>query len=155
MRVGLFVILFCLCPLTLTAQSLPEWQRVYTFDESTIEMNTSLVTFISRDVTRVRFRWTFNRPQLLRGFRIEQYQSQLEVMEFNCSRSQYRPYHTTFYDSAGDIVRINDSPGKWRPIDSGSMIEKLFVPGCELIRSKTEVKPQPEKDAQLKNVGTR
>jgi len=152
MRVGLFVIVFCLCPLTLTAQPLPEWQRVYTFDESTIEMNTSVVTLISKDVARIRFRWTFNQPQLLSGFRIEQYQSQLEVMEFNCSRSQYRRYHTTFYDSAGDIVRISDSAGKWRTIDPGSMIEKLFVPACKLIREKTEVKPPPDKDAQLEKV---
>ncbi len=148
----IFLIVFCLYPLTLTAQSLPEWQRVYTFDESIIELNTSLVTLISKDVTRVRFRWTFNQPQLLSGFRIEQYQTQLEVMEFNCSRSRYRPYHTTLYDSAGNIVRISDSPGEWRTIDSGSMIEKLFVPGCNLIRAKTEVKPPPDKDAQLNKV---
>jgi len=152
MRVGLFVIVFCLYPLTLIAQSLPEWQRVYTFDESTIEMNTSLVTLISRDVARVRFRWTSNQPRLLDGLPKEQYQSQLEVMEFNCSRSQYRPYHTTFYDSAGNIVRIDDSSGEWRRIVSGSMIEKLFVPGCKLIQEKTEVKPKPDNEAQLEKV---
>jgi len=152
MRIGLFVIVFCLYPLTLTAQSLPEWQRVYTFDESTIEMNTSLVTLISKDVARVRFRWTFNQPRLLDGLPKQQYQSQLEVMEFNCSRSQYRPYHRTFYDSAENIVSIDDWPGKWRTIDSGSMIEKLFVPGCKLIQGKTEVKPRPDKEAQLEKV---
>ena len=151
MRVALFVVVLWLYPLTLTAQSLPEWYRVYTFDESTIEMNTSLVTLISKDVSRVRFRWTFDQPQLLDGLSKEKYQSLLEVMEFNCSLKQYRPYHFTFYDSAGNIVRIDDSPGKWRTV-TASMIEKLFVPGCELIRKKTEVKPRLVEEVQLEKV---
>ena len=152
MRVAVFVVILWLYPLTLIAQSVPEWYRVYTFDDSTIEMNTSVVTSISKDVTRVRFRWTFDQPQLLDGLPKEKYQSQLEVMEFNCSVKQYRPFHFTFYDSAGNIVRIDDSPGKWRPVTPGSMIEKLFVPGCELIKRKTEVKPKLEEEAQLEKV---
>ena len=152
MRVALFVVVLWLYQLTLTAQSLPEWHRVYTFDESTIEMNTSLVTLISKDVSRVRFRWTFDQPQLLDGVAKEKYQSQLEVVEFNCSLKQYRPYHFTFYDSAGNTIRIDDTPGTWRPVTPGSMIEKLFVPGCELIKSKTEVKPRLDEEAQLEKV---
>lgn len=152
MRVALFIFILGLYPLTLTAQSLPEWQRVYTFDESTIEINTSLVTVISKDVSRVRFRWTFQQPQLLDGLPKEQYQSQLEVLEFNCSQKQYRPYHFTFYDSAGNILRTDDSPGKWRRVPLGSMIEKLFVPGCELVKSKTELKSKSDEKAQLEKV---
>lgn len=153
MRVALFVVVLGLYPLTLTAQTLPEWQRVYTFDESTIEMNTSLVTLISKDVTRVRFRWTFDQPQLIAGLPKEQYQSQLEVMEFNCSRKQYRSYHTTFYDSAGNMVRIDDSPTQWRPVMSGSMIQKLFVPGCALVEKRAAVnKPRPVEEVQVEKV---
>ena len=44
-------------------------------------MNTALVTFISKDVTRVRFRWTFDQPQTLSGEPETKYQSVLEVME--------------------------------------------------------------------------
>src|SRR6185503_13534511 len=126
MRVMLFVIVLTLHTIALNAQSLPEWYRVYTFDESTIEMNTSLVTSISKDVSRVRFRWTFNEPQSLDGTPEIKYQSQLQVMEFNCKLNSYRPYHLTFLDSAGDIVRINDSPSEWRRVPHGSMTEKLF-----------------------------
>ena len=74
-------------PITVSAQSLPEWYRVYTFDESTIEMNTSLVTSLSKDVSRVRFRWTFNEPQSLDATPEIKYLSQLEVMEFNCKQN--------------------------------------------------------------------
>jgi hypothetical protein len=152
MRLMLFVVILWLYPLTLSAQSLPEWYRVYTFDDSTIEMNTSIVTPISKDVSRVRFRSTFDQPQLLDGLPKEKYQSLLEVLELNCSLKQYRPYHFTFYDSAGNVVRIDSSPGKWRPVTSSSMIEKLFVAGCELIKKKTEVKPRPDEEVQLEKV---
>jgi hypothetical protein len=153
MRVVFVVVVWLLYSATLTAQSLPEWDRVYTFDDSTIEMNTSLVTLISKDVTRVRFRWTFDQPQLLDGVPKATYQSHLEVMEFNCSQNQYRSYHSTFFDAAGNTVRIDDTAGTWRPVKPGSMIEKLFVPGCKLIKEKTDVKPaRAAEEAQLEKV---
>ena len=144
----LLPLLFVLCPITLLAQSSPEWHRVYTFDESTIEMNTALVTRIDKDVSRLRFRWTFARPEQLDGLK---YQSQLEVMEFNCSRKQYRSYHLTFLDQSGNIVRIQDSPGEWRSLVSGSMMEKLFAPGCELITGKPRA-PRSFESVQLDKV---
>jgi hypothetical protein len=100
-------------------------------------MNTSLVTFISNDITRVRFRWTFDQPESLSGAPELTYKSRLEVMELNCSLQQYRPYHFTFFDAAGTIIRIQDSPGEWRSVTSGSMTEKLIAPACELIKNKT------------------
>ena len=152
MRVVLFIVVLLLSSPALTAQSLPEWDRVYTFDDSTIEMNTSLVTLISKDITRVRFRWTFDQPQLLDGLPKQRYQSLLEVLEFDCSSHQYRPYHSTFFDATGNIVRVDASARAWRPVKSGSMIEKLFVPGCKLIKEKTDVKPGPVEDAQREKV---
>ena len=145
----LLPLFFLFCPITLAAQSSPEWRRVYTFDESTIEMNTSVVNRIDKNVARVRFRWLFAKPQMLDGLK---YQSQLEVMEFNCVQFEYRSYHLTFLDGAGNIVRIKDSPGKWQGV-SGGMIEKLFVPGCELIKGKTIPDKDAEEAAQLERVG--
>ncbi len=137
MRLVLLPFLFLFSLTSLTAQQLPEWYRVHTFDDSIIEMNTSLVTFTSRDITRVRFRWTFDQPESLGGSPQLKYKSRLEVMEFNCSLKRYRPYHLTFFDSAGNIVRLEDSPpGEWRAT-SGPMIAKLFAPACDLIKQKT------------------
>jgi len=144
----LLSLLFVFCPVALSAQSLPEWSRVYTFDESTIDMNTVLVTRIDRDTVRVRFRWMFDQPETLVGPPELKYQSQLEVMELNCKKSEYRSYHVTFFDKAGNILRIKDSPGDWRDVVSGSMIEKLFVPGCELVTKK----PRSEESEQREKV---
>lgn len=136
-------LLFVFSPLTLIAQSSPEWQRVYTFDDSTIEMNTSLVTRIDNEITRVRFRWMFHRPEPLPGAPDLKYRSQLEVMEFKCSVNQYRTYHLTFVDQAGNAVRVQDSPGEWRTIVSNSMMQKLIVPACELIKGKIRAETRP------------
>jgi len=139
MRTVLLAFLFLFSSTSLTAQQLPEWYRVYTFDESIIEMNTSLVTFISKDITRVRFRWTFDQPVSLSGEAQLKYKRRLEVMELNCSEHRYRPYHLTFFDAAGNIVRVEEMnpPREWRTLTSGSMMEKLFAPACELIKQRT------------------
>ncbi|HUS10235.1 MAG TPA: surface-adhesin E family protein [Pyrinomonadaceae bacterium] len=138
MRLMFLPFLLLFSSTSLVAQQLPEWYRVYTFDESIIEMNTSLVTFISKDVTRVRFRWTFDHPETLSGEPQSKYKSRLEVMEFNCSLQRYRPYHLTYFDSAGNLVHLEENQlGEWSTVTSGSMIQKLFAPACELIKQKT------------------
>ena len=151
MRIALLLLVFAFSPVALRAQSSPEWSRVYTFDESWIEMNTSLVTPISKDVSRVRFRWTFDEPQSLDGDPEVKYQTRLEVIEFNCSLKQYRQYHLTFFDAAGNIAAIRDTPLEWRDVRRG-VVEKLFVPGCDLIKERTG-KPNAAADkAQLEKV---
>src|SRR5688500_4084001 len=104
MRLTLLSFLFVVSTISLAAQKHPEWSRVYTLDEAIVEMNTSVLTRISEDITRVRFRWTFHQPQVWSGDPQLKYQSRLEVMEFNCSRRNYRPYHLTFFDAAGNTV---------------------------------------------------
>ena len=140
MRLTLLPFLLVVSTISLTAQKNPEWSRVYTLDEGIVEINTSLVTRISEDITRVRFRWTFHQPQVWTGDPQEKYKSRLEVMEFNCSRRAYRPYHFTFFDAAGNTIRIDDSPREWRGVDFGRLTEKLFVSACDLITRKTQVK---------------
>jgi mRNA-degrading endonuclease RelE of RelBE toxin-antitoxin system len=138
MRLLVLVSLFIFSSPCLTAQQLPEWYRVYTFDESIIEMNTSLVTVISKDIARVRFRWTFDQPETLSGEPQLKYKSRLEVMEFKCSERRFRPYHLTYFEATGDIVRLEENPvDEWRKVTSGSMMEKLFEPACKLIKKKT------------------
>jgi hypothetical protein len=134
MRLLVLLILVLFSSLSLNGQQLPEWYRVYTFEDGVIEMNTSLVTTISNDVTRVRFRWTFDQMEALSGESKLKYKSELEVMELNCSLQRYRSYHLTFYDSAGNIIRIQDSPayGFTRQLEQAKdfrlLIDKFFMP---------------------------
>ncbi|HEU4508634.1 MAG TPA: surface-adhesin E family protein [Pyrinomonadaceae bacterium] len=145
MRLALVLLVLLFSSTVGVAQPLPEWYRVYTFDDSIIEMNTSLLTAISKDVTRVRFRWTFAEPQVLKGTSPSNYQSKLEVMEFDCSQNLARSYHVTFLSADGSIVRIDDTPGEWQTVPAGRMLQKLFVPACDLVKQKTipaDVEPE-------------
>jgi hypothetical protein len=135
---------FLLSSTSLAAQQLPEWYRVYTFDESIIEMNTTLVTFGGKDIGRVRLRWTFDQPEALSGEPQVKYKSRLEVMEFNCSQRRYRLYEVTLFDEAGRVIRKEEinPPDEWRTVRFGSVMESLFSPACALIE-RTRNPPVP------------
>ena len=137
MKIAFLTLVMLISATPLFSQQLPVWYRVYTFDDSIVEMNTSLLTFISKDIVRVRFRWTLDVPEALSGDPKVSYKSRLEVFEFNCSERRYRPYHLTFLDATGKIVRVEEMnpPGEWRT--SGFMMGKLFSPACELVKQKT------------------
>ena len=148
MKVIFLTFVFLLSSTALFAQQRPTWDRVYTFDESIIEMNTSKVTFGGKDVARVRFRWTFDRPEALSGEPQIKFKSRLEVIEFNCTDKRFRPYEITLFDSAGKIVRREEMnpPGQWQTVTFGSMMGRLYEPACELVRGITHP-PVVDKDA--------
>lgn len=145
MRLAIVSLLLLFSCTAVVGQS-PEWSRVYTLDDSIIEMNTSLLTVISKDVTRVRFRWTFDEPQAFSRTSTATYKSILEVIEFNCSQNRARPFHVTYLNPDGSIARIDDSPSEWRT--ARGMLEKLFVPACDLIEKKTN----PKKEVKLEEL---
>lgn len=133
-----------------TAQTPSEWERVHTFDDSFIEMNSALLNQINKDVWRARFRWTFTQPQHLSEL---QYQSKLEVKEFNCLEKRARTYHVTLLNSQGDIVHIDDTPGEWRAASASGMLQKMFVAACDLIKSKTPPTDAERSKLELERVG--
>ena len=141
---------FLLSPIALKAQTPPEWQRVYTFDDSFIEMNTFWMLNDNDGVFRVRFRWSFARPQTVRGHPALTYKSRLEVFQFNCSERRSRLYETSVVNAKGESVTLvgRDVAGDWRPVLSGSMTEKLFVPACRLIESKLRPPDVPSDEAR-------
>lgn len=137
MKVILLAFAFLLSSTSLFAQQQSsEWERVYTFDESIIEMNTANV-IIGGDIARVTFRWTFDQPELLSRQSQLKYKSRIEVIEFNCTDKRYRPYETTLLDPAGNAVRHEEmNPlAEWRAT-SGIMMNKLMASGCELMKRK-------------------
>jgi hypothetical protein len=121
-RVIILTLAFLLSQTSLLAQQLPEWYRVYTFDDSIIEMNTQQVTFSGKEIGRigrVRFRWSFDQPEALSGEPQIKYKTHLEVVEFDCSgQRRYRPSELTFFDAAGKAIRHEEMnpPGDWRQL---------------------------------------
>jgi hypothetical protein len=139
MRLTLLSLVFLLSSICLTAQQkLPEWYRVYTFDESIIEMNTLHVTLDGDDVGRVRFRWTFDQPQPVKGERNLRYKSRGELWAISCSDKKYRIDESTLFDSAGEVIRYEriKSPGESLSVVSGFITPRLFEAACQLIKKR-------------------
>lgn len=123
------------------SRTLPEWYRVYTFDESVIELNTDYVMFSDRKTGRVRFRWSFLKPETMGQERLIKYQSRLEEIEWDCAKKRYRLHDVRMYDAEGRLMRSEegDPPGQWREVKFGSMMQKLMTPACQLIELRRRV----------------
>jgi hypothetical protein len=127
-------------PASATAQEKgkEKWQRVYTYDDGFIEMDTSKVTFGSAKIGRVRFRTVFSKPEALKGAPGVKYKSRLETIEFKCAEKSYRIYEVTLLNPQGKPVQSyeREVTEEWKAVKFGSMMEKLFAPACNLIEEK-------------------
>lgn len=178
MRAIILTLIFLLSQTSLLAQQqqLPEWYRVYTFDDSIIEMNTQQVAFSGKEIGRfgrVTFRWSFDQPEPLNGEPQIRYKTRLEVFEFDCADRQryrpselkpslrrvvaveaggprYRPIELTFFDAAGKAIRHEEMnpPGDWRDVSSSDMMARLSVPACELIERRSHPPAAPVKSSE-------
>jgi hypothetical protein len=125
------------------------WQRVYTGEDSIIEIDTSKVTFVeystAKKVTftygtgRARFRTIYSRPEVLKETGVK-FKSRLETLEFNCApnTARYRLYEATLLDEKGKVIRTFgwDPAAEWKEAKHGGMMEKLSGAACALIDEK-------------------
>jgi hypothetical protein len=126
------------------------WQRVYTGEDSIIEINVSKVTFVeynaSRNVTfsyntgRVGFRTIYSKPEALKEKPGVKYKSRLETIDFNCAANtaRYRLYEATLLDEKGKVIKTFawDPSAEWKEIKRGGVMEKLSGAACALIDEK-------------------
>jgi len=139
MKLILLLFAFLFFPTSLFAQQLPEWYRVYTFDESIIEMNTSNV-IIGGDIGRVTFRWTFDQPEVLNGNPQLTYKTRLETIEFKCTDQRYRYYEVRLLDSSGKTIHseLMSPPYEWHEIKSRNVMATMSGEACRLIQEKID-----------------
>lgn len=135
MKVIILTLAVLLSPTLLTAQQTAEWSRVYTFDESVIDINTTRVVTLFGERGHVTFRWSFARDEPLSAGSRVRYRSRLEVAEYDCTDKRYRPLQVTFLNSAGKVVHAEEMnpPLPWRDATSSIITEKLFNSACQFI----------------------
>jgi hypothetical protein len=128
------VLTICTCALWLfifsvKAQSPKQlWERVYTGEDSIIEVDPSSLTFLENRIARVVFRTTFSTPEHLPNKPDTTYQNQLETTEFQLNGLNYRLAETTLLNSSGKIVFTQQAGADdgWRVIKKGGMMKRLF-----------------------------
>ena len=126
------------------------WQRVYTGEDSIIEIDTSRVTFVeystAKKVTftystgRTRFRTIYSKPEALKEKPGVKYKTRLETIDFNCAANtaRYRLYEATLLDEKGKVIKTFgwDPAAEWKEAKQGGMMEKLARAACTLINEK-------------------
>jgi hypothetical protein len=138
MRIIGLVFFFLLSAPSVFAQEKDKWQRITTLDGSVIEMNVSTVVFSTGGIGRVKFRFSFSKPEPVSGMPGVKYQSFIETIEFKCSESQYRLYEVTLFNSKGDPIRTDekDSSAKWKDMKTGKLMHRLSTSACQFIAEK-------------------
>ena len=150
MRTMLAALALLLSSLALNAQEKQVSHRVYTFEESVIAMNTQLVSFSGKNTGRVRFRWSFDKPQSWGAKPGVKYKSRLEVVEFDCREKLYRHSALMLFDASGKTVHTEEMDwfGPWTPVAYQSVMEKLYKPACRLLELRRN---PPKTDEREKN----
>ncbi len=137
MRIFVGILLFALAAFV-AAQEKDKWERIYTYEDSVIEINSAKVTLVNNRTGRVTFRTVYSKPEPLREKPGAKYKTRLETFEFRCAERRYRIYQVTLLDSKGKPVESYEmEPAEeWKIPKPGGMMEKLFGTACALLDEK-------------------
>ena len=127
-RIALMVgcLLFSL-PVSIRAQG-EKWQRVYTGEDSIIDLDASSSTFAVGHVLRVTFRTTLAKPESLKEEPGTKVKRRLETFEFKLIEKRYRIHEIRLLTSAGKVVQSYwaNASEDWKAMKLGGMMQRLF-----------------------------
>jgi len=109
-------------------QTNDKWQRVYTDEESVIDINVANLRFEPGNILRAGFRTILSKPEKLEAPAGAKFKSRLETIDFKGIERRYRIWETSLVDSKGKILRTYPatSTDDWRTIKIGGVMERLF-----------------------------
>lgn len=105
-----------------------KWQRVYTGEDSIIEINVSHYTFEPNRLMRIEIRTTLTTPEKISSTSETRYKTRLEKIDFKLNERRYRVSETTIIDPTGKTLSSYQLPvnDEWRVIKPGGIMERLF-----------------------------
>jgi|GEM_PF-1784575 len=124
----MLALLICRLSVPVCAHEKELWRRVYTGEDSVIDMDAASLRFDSGHLLRVRFRTILSKAESLNRSSETKYKSRLETVEFKLASNQYRYREMNLLDAAGKIV-WSDEPSptqEWRTFKEGGMMKRLF-----------------------------
>lgn len=126
--VSIFVLACCFDGSIRAQQTKDKWQRVYTGEDSVIEINAAHLRFEPGNILRAEFRTVLSKPEKLEGSAEEKFKSRLETIDFKARERRYRIWETSLLDSKGQILRTYAATATddWRVIKVGGVMERLF-----------------------------
>ena len=109
-------------------QGKDNWQRVYTGEDSLIDVDVASLTFGANRIVRVRYRTIYSKPESLTSKPETKYKSRLEIIEFKLIPRLYRLRETSLIDSSGKTIQSYEAPlsDGWKVFKSGGIMQRLF-----------------------------
>jgi hypothetical protein len=129
------LMMFALPLLLVLAQEKDKWKRVYTYDDSVVEINESKLKQVDERAALADFRTVYSDQQPLRGKPGVKYKSRFETIEFRCTSGQYRVTEVKLLDSKGktiDSYQMTEDED-WKSTKSGGMMQKLLGAACGIL----------------------
>lgn len=110
------------------AQAKEPWQRVYTGDDSVIEINTATARFGPGNLLRAEFRTVLSKAESVGGPGGAKYKTRRETIDFRLTDRQYRFVEISLVDSSGKTIqtKTTDASEAWRQVKPGGITERLF-----------------------------
>jgi hypothetical protein len=122
-------LLFC-CPLSIGAQQeKAHWQRVYTGEDSVIEINVSSLKFEPERIVRASYRTMLSKTESLPEQPGKKYKSRIESIAFSSAGNRYRFEEVSWLDSRGKPIHSYQSAANadWRALKAGGIMAKMFA----------------------------
>ena len=126
-RIILWTTIFSSTCFCLHAQTKGKWQRVYTGEESVIDINVSSSALEAGHALRVDFRTILTKPENIAGKQSAKYKSRIETIGFKLNQNRYWLAKITWFDTKGTKLDSYSATAEdWRDLKPGGVMERLL-----------------------------
>jgi hypothetical protein len=110
---------------TAGAQDSPNWKRVYTGDDYSIDVNVASLVFGINQILRAEIRTVFDREELRDGAKSK---TRMERIEYNLHENNYRIVQFVLLDGAGKPVQTyNVEAVVWKRLTPDGMMGRVLL----------------------------
>jgi len=130
LNLALIASLLCGFPILIGAQQeKTHWHRVYTGEDSVIEIDVSSLKFEPERIVRASYRTVLSKTESLPEQPGKKYKSRIESIAFSSAGNRYRFEEVSWLDSSGKPVHSYQSAANadWKALKAGGIMAKMFA----------------------------
>ena len=128
-KLTLITFLLCSFPISLAAQEKARWQRVYTGEDSVLEIKVLSLQFEAERVVRATYRTVLSKSESLPEKSDTKYKSRIETVAFSAAGRRYRFEAVRWLDAKDNIVHSYQAagPADWKVFKNGGIMDRMFA----------------------------
>ena len=128
-RLALVASLLCSFPIWIGAQERARWQRVYTGEDSVIEINVLSLQFEPERIVRATYRTVLSKPESLPEKSGAKYKSRIETVVFSAASRRYQFAEVRLLDAKDNLVHSYQAAANadWKVFKNGGIMDRMFA----------------------------